>query len=91
MAPVLEHLAGPPQPPVQGRAVVGTEPGEKGHVMGAAEDIDRVELDEADSIDDAPEMTHVDPACGPRVVKALGAQRDTAGLFDGELPHRRAT
>ena len=91
MTPVLKHLTGPPEPRIQGSAVVDPEPGEEGHVVGAAEDIDRVELDQADSIHDTPEMTHVDPACGPSVGEALGTQCNPAGLVDGELPHRRAT
>ena len=54
--------------------------------MGAAEDIDRVELDETDPVDDPSEMTHVYTPNRSGVDKALGGQRKTPGLVDGELP-----
>jgi hypothetical protein len=59
--------------------------------VGAAEDIHRVDLDKTDPVDDPSEMTHVETAGGSRVGEALGAQRKTTGLVDGQSPHRPAT
>ena len=45
---------------------VGTEPGEERQVMGAAEDVDRVQLQQADVVDRTPQVADVDPATRPR-------------------------
>ena len=91
VTPVLEDLTRLPEPGVEGGAVVDAETGEEGHVVGAAEHIHRVELDESHPVHDPAEMTDVDAARRSGVGETLGAQRKAAGLVDGELSHRRAT
>ena len=51
---------------VKGGPRVGTEPGEEWQVMGAAEDVDRVQLQQADVVDGTPQAADVDPAVRPR-------------------------
>ena len=87
MGPVLEHLPRAPQPGIQHSAVIAPQPGEEGHVVGATEDVHRVELDQTDSVHHPAEVPHVDPASGGRVVEALGGQGETASLIDGEGAH----
>ena len=52
--------------------------------MGAGEDVDRVDLDEAHAAQDPAEVAAIDPAAGPPVGEALGGQGDAAGLVEAE-------
>ena len=52
--------------------------------MGPAEDVDRVELEQAQLADDLADVPGVDPAGGARRGEALRGQRDPAGGGGGE-------
>ena len=59
---------------VEGGPRVGAEPGEQRHVMGAAEDVDRVQLQLADVVDRTPQAAGVDPAVRPLSAHALRSE-----------------
>ena len=47
---------------VEGGPGVGAEPGEEWQVMGAADGVDRVQLQQADVVDRTPQAAGIDPA-----------------------------
>ena len=75
------------------RSRMRSEPGEQRQLLAAHEHVDRVDLDEPHPVDHPTEMTTVDAALRPRVVEALGRERDTSSLRprdDGCSRHRGA-
>jgi hypothetical protein len=55
--------------------------------VGASDDVDRVDLDDADPVDDFAEVAHVDAAGRARLGEALGGERDSTRLLDGVTGH----
>jgi hypothetical protein len=53
--------------------------------MGAAEDVDGVQLQQADVVDRTPQVAGVDPAVGPRSAHALRSECSAARLRRAEL------
>ena len=93
VAPVLEHLAAAPQPPAQGVAVVGPEPGEEHQLVAAGDHVDRVELHRGQPVEHPPEVAASTRPVGPRLGEALGGQRHPPGVAPAHLDgcgHRRA-
>ena len=80
MPPVFEHLTGAGRVLVERRDRVGPEPGPHRQVVRPLQYIDRIELQEPDTVDNSPEMPAVDTALGPRVGKSLRRQGNPAGL-----------
>ena len=96
MAPVLDQVPRPRPPalparvlvpgePVQGLPRIGAEPGEDRHVVGAAEDVDGVELQEPDVVDRPPQVPGIDPPARPRAPEALRRDRQAPGLVGAEV------
>ena len=85
MGPVLdEPPRRPVASPVEDRAVVRTEAGEEREVVAARQHVDAVDLDDADPVDDALDVTHGGrEGLRARVEEALGGDRDPAGLRAG--------
>ena len=71
VGPVLEQLAGGDGVGDQ-RARVGAEAGEQRQLVAAHEHVDGVDLDEADVVEDAPEVLAGDPAGRPRARRDPG-------------------
>ena len=90
VAPVLEHLPRPPYPIVEGVPVVGAKAGEEGQIVGPAEGVHRIELDDEGPIQHPPKMPDVDPAGRPGLGEALRGEGVTASLIDGDAAHGRA-
>ena len=53
--------------------------------MGAAEDVDRVQLQQADVVDRTPQVADADPAVRPRSADALRGECDAARLRRAQL------
>ena len=60
VGPVLDHLPGAPADPIGQVHRIVAETGEEGKEMRPGHDVDRVELDDADPVDDPAEVTNVD-------------------------------
>ena len=86
MAPVLEQA---PRRVVGGAverlAVVRAEAGEAGQVVRPREHVDRVDLDQADAVEQAPDRAPVVP---PRLGEALRGQRGAPRLGGGKANAR---
>ena len=67
---------------VQERVRIGPQPREERHVVGAHQDVDRVDLKQADAIEHPAQVADIDAAARPRVNEALGRERDPARLAD---------
>jgi hypothetical protein len=81
VSPVFEQLAAPAiGGAIEQPGVVRAEPREERQVVRADEDVDRIDLHDADAREDAAQVTHRDGARRPRVRKALRRQRDAARL-----------
>ena len=76
VAPVLEQLAVPLGALLDQRPRIGTEPGEGGQLVGPDQGVDRIDLDEADPIDQAAQVAAADATRGPCLGEALRGQRD---------------
>ncbi len=90
MGPVLDE---PPRRPVasplEHRAVIGAETREEREVVAARQDVDAVDLHDADAVDDALDVAHRGgEGRRTRVEKALGCDRDAASLRRGQLTDR---
>ena len=88
VGPVLEQLAVAEGIGEQ-RAGVRSETGEQGQLLAAYEHVHGVDLDHADAVEHAAQVTAVDTAGRAAVGETLGGQRHAAGLGDGELDGRR--
>ena len=73
MRPVLEQLAGGDGVGDQ-RAGVGAEPGEQGQFLAAHGDVDRVDLDQADVVEDAAQVLAGHPSTRPRAREPWAAR-----------------
>ena len=86
MAPVLEQ---PPRRVVRGAverlAVVRAEAREAGQVVRPREHVDRVDLDQADAVEEPPDRAAVVP---PGLGEALGGERDAPRLGGGDAGAR---
>jgi len=82
VGPVLDEAAGRPVAgAVEQGGVVGAEPGEEGEVLAAGDDVDAVDLDDADAVDDPLDVPHPGtPRSGHRVGETLCGERDSARL-----------
>jgi len=66
---------------VHQRGVVGAEAGEEREVVAAREDVDAVDLDDADAVDDPLDLAHGGLARRrPGIGKTLGNDGDSPGL-----------
>jgi hypothetical protein len=63
---------------------VGTEAGEQRQLLGAHQDIHRVDLDEPHAIENPPRVTAIDPGVRSRVGEALRRESDPPRLADGD-------
>ena len=52
--------------------------------MAAGEHVHGVDLHEPEAVHHPPEVPPIHPPGGPRIVEALGVERDAAGLADAE-------
>jgi ferredoxin len=84
VTPVLEHLPASPQPLRQGFARVRAEAGEEGQLVRAGEHVHRVDLHQADPLQDPTEVPPIDPTLRTGVVEALRLQGDAAGFRAAE-------
>ena len=66
------------------REVVRPGAAEQRQVVRALEHVDRVDLDHADAVEQAPHRPAAGRAGRARVGEALGRERDAARLFGGE-------
>ena len=57
---------------------------EQRQFLAAHEHVDRVDLDEADAIEDTAEVTPVDASRGTRVAETLRVERDATRLAEGD-------
>ena len=82
VGPVLDEAAWADVPStVHQRRVVRTQPGEEREVMATREDVDAVDLDDADAVDNPMDMAHGYLARRrPRIAKPLGNDGDPPGL-----------
>ena len=89
VSPVFEQLAGPPVGDrVQQRRRIGPEPAVERQVVGALQDVDRVDLQQPGPAKHPAQVPAVGRAAGPRVGEALGGQRDPACLGRRQRVHR---
>ena len=80
--PELEQSAlalAPPGEAIEKVAVVVAQPREQRQVMGARQDVDRIDLQQAQPIDRALDVAGVGGARGTRRAEALRGERDAAG------------
>src|SRR5690606_38100360 len=89
VGPELEHLSRPPEPRVERVPVVGSETGEEGHVVGAGEDVDGIELDDTEATEHPPEVADVDSPSWFGVGEALSRERHPAGSVEAQPRHQR--
>ncbi len=85
MGPGLGELAPPVDEIVEARPRVGPEPREEHLVVRWREDVDVVDLQEAELPDRAAEVADVDPAVRPRAIEALRFQGDAARFAQREI------
>ena len=88
MEQVFEQL-----PPAMGGLVqkspgIRPEPGENRKVVGAFENIDRVELQNGNSVNNPAQMSDIDPARRPWIGEPLRRQSNTTSLSGTEFLHR---
>lgn len=94
VAPRLEPLAVPVGDAVEKAGVVGAEPRERRHVLGAHHNRNRVELQEAKPTHDPPEVAAIDCSGGLGVAEPLGTEGDSTGCRSrecGQSAHARST
>src|SRR5690606_23951974 len=82
-----QRLQPHPYPIVEALLVVGAQPREERDVMGAVEDVDRVELHQLDALEYPPEVPDVDPAAGRRSPETLSGECNPPRPVGGQPPH----
>jgi hypothetical protein len=85
--PLLGELAPPVDEIVEERRVVGAEPRERHQVLRRQDDVDVVDLQEAEPAERAPEKRGAHPAAWARAIEALRPERDAARLAERQLVH----
>ncbi len=86
--PVFEQLAGRGGIGDQ-RSGMRPEAGEQRQFLAAHQDVDRIDLDQTDPVEDLAQMSPIDPPSRAPIGEALGAQRDSPRLLQGEMLSRQ--
>ncbi len=75
----------PPRRAVQQPDVVGPDARERRHEMGAGQHVHRVDLHDAEAVDDLLQRAHPATTGAAAPVQSLGAERDSTGLRQAQL------
>lgn len=92
MRPIFEQAALGRRAPggaVEQRAIIGAEARESGKIVGSGEDVDAVDLVEAEPLDGAGEMAAV-RARGSGNAETLGGESDSPSGSEGDAVARSA-